>query len=118
MPLTQLLDKIYNHPEQVSFDEVIECINDNYDYTATQFSNGLGDHVLINEAGSNEGSCKIFAFGLLNDLNEAQTLACFGKYYRQDVLANLGGKDHGNIRNFMKFGWSGISFEQPALTPK
>lgn len=118
MSLTQLLDKIHNHPEQVSFDEVIDCIDEHYHYTATQFSNGLGDNVLVSEAGSNEGSCKIFAFGLLNDLNEAQTLACFGQYYRQDVLANLSGKDHGNIRNFMKYGWSGIHFEQPALIPR
>ena len=118
MPLTQLLDKIHQHPELVSFEEVMDCIANHYDYTATRFSNGLGDNALINEAGSNEGSCKIFALGLLNDLYEAQTLACFGQYYRKDVLGNLGGTDHGNIRNFMKYGWPGIAFDKSALTPK
>jgi hypothetical protein len=39
----------------------------------------------------------------------------FGTYYRNDVLANPTGTDHGNIRNFMLSGWSEIKFDSPAL---
>jgi hypothetical protein len=50
-------------------------------------------------------------------LNEKQTLACFGKYYREDVLRHPENDDHANIRNFMLYGWEGIVFEGEALTP-
>ena len=73
--------------------------------------------MLVNEAGTNEGSCKIFYFAQLNNLNVQQTLACFGRYYSEDVLSNPTGNDHGNIRNFMKTGWQGIEFKSVALLP-
>jgi hypothetical protein len=69
----------------------------------------------MNQAGSNEGSCKIFAFATTEGLSEAETLACFGKYYREDVLQNPQVSDHANIRTFMRHGWKGIRFEQSAL---
>ena len=114
MSLENLLEKIRNQPASVEFDDVIATITDCYDYTPSGFSNGD----TVNAAGTNEGSCKIFAFAQLNNLDQEQTLACFGKYYREDVLANPDGEDHANIRNFMQHGWGGISFEKPALTPK
>ena len=70
----------------------------------------------MNEAGTNEGSCKIFAFAQLHHLSEQATLACFGQYYREDVLQNPQGNDHGNIRNFIKQGWQGITFESDVLS--
>jgi len=63
----------------------------------------------------NEDSCKIFAFGKLHNLDKDQTLACFGKHYREDVLLQPGGSNHANIRNFMEHGWEGIKFEGEAL---
>jgi hypothetical protein len=48
-------------------------------------------------------------------LSEVHTLALFGGYYRDDVLGNPEGRDHGNIRHFMKYGWAGIHFEGEAL---
>ncbi len=113
-----LLDKLSTRPEQVSFEEVMETIARHYHYTPTRFSNGKGDHRIDNAAGSNEGSCKIFAFARLHQLSEAQTLACFGQYYRGDVLAHPEGTDHANIRTFMKEGWRGIHFDQNPLTSK
>ena len=107
-----LLDKIQQQPESVSFAEVIQVIEENYHYTPTSFTNGS----LQNEASTNEGSCKIFCFAKLNSLTEAQTLACFGHYYRDDVLGNPKGDDHGNIRNFMQTGWSGVHFNTVPLT--
>lgn len=66
---------------------------------------------LINEAGRNEGSCKISALARLHGLDQSQTLALFGDYYRKDVLENPTGNDHQNIRNFMRDGWDGIVFK-------
>lgn len=114
----ELLTKLANQAESVTFDEVIATITNNYHYSPCRFSNGIEGDSVISEAGSNEGSCKIFAFGKLNGLSEAQTLHCFGRYYRQDVLENPQGEDHGNIRTFMRHGWAGIEFDQPPLTEK
>ena len=114
MNLETFLAKLNNKPNQVAFAETMATIEENYTFTPTAFTNGETK----NEAGTNNGSCKIFAFGLLNNLNEAQTLACFGDYYRKDVLENPTGDDHQNIRNFMTSGWAGIKFEGEALTVK
>lgn len=118
MNTKELLNLIQNNPTEVEFEQVIAVIESDYDYVATQFYNGIADREIVNEAGTNEGSCKIFAFADIKDLNESQTLSCFGKYYRQDVLTNLAGTDHANIRNFMKFGWEGIHFDNPPLSVK
>lgn len=109
-----LLDKIQNHPENISFQEVIAHIDAEYDFTPTRFTNGN----TVNEAGQNNGSCKIFSFAQLQGLNPSQTLALFGDYYRVDVLQNPEGTDHQNIRNFMEFGWDGIQFDGQALRSK
>ena len=114
MTLQQLLEKLNITPEQVEFNEVIAVIDESYDYHAANFSNGTATNI----AGSNEGSCKIFAFALLNNLDEATTLACFGQYYQDDVLQHPDADDHANIRNFMKTGWAGINFDTDALTLK
>lgn len=99
----------------VEFKDTIAVITQHYFYTPTRFTNGLGEGAVTNEPGTNEGSCKIFSFARLHDLSEPQTLALFGCYYRDDVLGNPEGRDHGNIRNFMKYGWGGIRFEGEAL---
>jgi hypothetical protein len=101
--------------ENIRFQDVIRAIDDNYDYTPTRFINGVGDDRLVNEAGTNEGSCKIFSFGRLHKLSRQQTLNCFGDYYRIDVLQEPNGTDHANIRNFIRHGWDGIVFDGDAL---
>ena len=111
----KLLQKIRQNPAAISFDEVIATIKENYQYTPTRFSNGLGEARVINEVGQNEGSCRIFAFARLHDLSETETLNCFGKFYREDVLGNPAGNDHTNIRNFMRDGWAGIVFDGEVL---
>ena len=99
----------------VSFSETIEIIKTHYHYTPSRFTNGLGPDAIINEAGTNEGSCRIFAFALHHGLKESETLQLFGDFYRKDVLENPDGQDHLNIRTFMREGWAGIQFDQPAL---
>lgn len=118
MKIQQLIDTIRSQPETIEFSAVMDCIADNYAYTATRFCNGKGDDQVINEAGTNEGSCKIFAFARLNKLNEVETLACFGNYYREDVLQHPDNTDHANIRTFMRHGWDGITFDADALADK
>lgn len=111
MKLEQYLKKLNKSPETVTFNDTMSAIAEQYDYTPTTFTNGDA----TNSAGTNEGSCKLFAFAKLNALTEAQTLHAFGDYYRVDVLQNPAGTDHANIRNFMITGWSGVKFEGIAL---
>ncbi len=86
----------------------------NFSFSPTAFRNGN----TINEAGQNNGSCKLFSFAQLQNLSVPETLSCFGAFYREDVLKNPAGKDHQNIRNFIKFGWDGIEFQAQALVAK
>jgi len=117
MSLSLFLQQVKNN-EAVSFDDTISIITKNYSYQATEFSNGLEDKKLINATGTNEGSCKIFAFAQINQLDQQQTLNLFGDFYRKDVLEDLSGNGHQNIRNFMQFGWEGIHFTDHALSAK
>lgn len=103
--------------QPLDFEDTIAVINAHFTYTPTQFKNGLSHTAVINEAGKNEGSCKIFYFAQLMQLDEISTLKCFGRFY-QDVLNTPDGADHMNIRNFMKDGWQGIAFAGVALQPK
>ena len=111
MSLNTFIKKIKSN-QKVSFDESMAIINESYHYSPTSFSNGLGTDCLSNDAGTNEGSCKIFAFAKLNQLDKTQTLNLFGDFYHQDVLNDLTGNGHQNIRNFMQYGWEGIQFSE------
>ncbi|HIG79148.1 MAG TPA: type III effector [Cycloclasticus sp.] len=97
----------------LQFSDTMNIVDALYNFTPCAFSNGNTQ----NEAGENNGSCKLFAFAKLNDFSEPQTLALFGQFYR-DVLTTPEGDGHQNIRNFMKTGWTGIQFENSPLTKK
>ena len=109
-----LFEQLEKSPGAIQFSGVIAFIDAHYDFTPTKFTNGNA----VNEAGQNNGSCKVFSFAKMNDLSKDETLALFGDFYRTDVLGNPEGNDHQNIRNFMAFGWAGISFENDALRRK
>jgi DNA-binding IscR family transcriptional regulator len=109
-----LLEQLEKAPETINFKEVIAYIDENYDFTPTKFINGN----TTNEANQNNGSCKVFSFAQLKNLSKEQTLSLFGEFYREDVLNNPDGTDHQNIRNFIEFGWDGISFDGEALKKK
>jgi hypothetical protein len=106
MKLELFLNRLRSEPNLIEFPDSIAIINALYEYKPTGFRN----HDVISEAGQNVGSCKLFAFARLHDLTESETLACFGAYYRADVLRNPEGDSHPNIRQFMKTGWDGIEF--------
>ena len=109
-----ILEQLEKSPETIIFKDIIAYIDENYDFTPTKFTNGN----TINEANQNNGSCKVFSFAQLKNLSKEQTLSLFGEFYREDVLKNPEGTDHQNIRNFIEFGWDGISFDGEALKKK
>jgi len=106
-----IFEQLEKAPHEIQFKDVIAFIDAHYDFTSTGFTNGN----TVNEADQNNGSCKVFSFAKLNALSKDETLALFGDFYRTDVLQNPEGDDHQNIRNFIEFGWDGISFEGEAL---
>lgn len=114
MTLESFLQRLKDLPEDIEFNDTMSIIDSLYAFTPTSFKNDG----LINESDQNSGSCKIFSFARLHNLTEEQTLACFGSYYRDDVLNHPENRDHQNIRNFMKTGWSGIEFDSEPLKTK
>ena len=114
MNVSDFLAKLDNTPSEISFAETIATVEANYTFQETEFKNGD----TLNAAGQNSGSCKVFAFAKLHSLGQESTLACFGDYYRKDVLEHPTGTDHANIRNFMTHGWDGIHFTGEALESK
>ncbi len=114
MTLNEFLSILKKSPEEISFSDTIATIDSYYHFSPSVFTNGT----VTNKAGENAGSCKIFSFAKLHTLSKEETLACFGSFYREDVLGNPNGTDHQNIRNFMIGGWEGITFENEALSAK
>lgn len=114
MTIQDFLLRLRTKPESISFSDSMALIDAHYAFTPTAFVNGE----VRNEAGQNNGSCKLLSFARLQGLTQAETLACFGDYYRKDVLAHPDGGDHQNIRNFMRNGWAGVHFDGEALQPK
>jgi hypothetical protein len=114
MSIDTLLQKLQTEPQSIAFSDTMATIDAAYNFSETAFNNG-DTH---NEAGHNNGSCKLFAFAQLHHLSQSSTLALFGDYYRQDVLLHPEATDHGNIRSFIQHGWEGIKFHAAALTRK
>jgi hypothetical protein len=109
MSVDQLVRKVNNH-EVIAFTDVIATIDATFTFVPSAFKNGN----LMNDEGMNNGSCKVFSFAKMQELNETDTLFLFGEHY-QKVLETPTEEDHQNIRNFMQFGWDGIHFEKIAL---
>jgi hypothetical protein len=106
--------QLSTEPDSISFQQTIALIDALYDFTPTAFQNGEQ----FNAAGENNGSCKILAFALLHQLSEPQTLQLFGDFYRLEVLPDIKGSNHANIRNFMRTGWDGVEFHGKPLAGK
>lgn len=92
------------------FDDTLALIDQHFEFQPTGFDNGP----LRNEAGENSGSCRVFALGQYCNLSENDTLALFAQHYQQ-VLGDPAGSSHGNIRQFISTGWSGIRFDSQPL---
>lgn len=114
MTLNQFIDALKSRPSDIAFTDTMAVIESQYDFTPTAFKNGE----LYNKAGENSGSCKLFAFAKLQSFTQAETLACFGTFYTEDVLNDPEGTGHQNIRNFMNTGFEGLQFEGEPLQLK
>jgi hypothetical protein len=114
MAIAEFIVELKKNPTTVSFTDVINLIDTYYDFTPVTFTNGN----VINEAGTNSGSCKLFSFAQIHQLTQQETLYCFGDYYRNDVLLHPNETNHANIRNFIQTGWEGIQFKAQALLLK
>lgn len=112
MDLKTFISQLRQNPESIQFADTIGLIDSVYQFTPAAFRNGEQ----YNNAGQNNGSCKIFSFAQIQQLDELQTLSCFGEFYRA-VLETPDADDHANIRQFMQSGWAGIEFEAQALEP-
>lgn len=110
MAIIEFKTKLKENPTSIAFAETMQVIEDNYNFTPTAFTNGE----IKNKAGENSGSCKLFAFAILQQLTKEETLFCFGEHY-QSVLEDVNGTSHQNIRNFIKTGFNGLSFSGKAL---
>ena len=79
-----ILEQLKNTPEELVFSNVIAYIDEHYEFTPTEFTNGN----TVNEANQNNGSCKVFSFAKMNQLSPEETLLLFSEFYREDVLKN------------------------------
>jgi len=110
MTIQEFKTTIKSNPTTINFADTMQVIEDNYNFTPTSFTNGE----IENKAGENSGSCKLFAFAKLENLTQEETLFCFGEHYK-NVLEDVNGDSHQNIRNFMQTGFKGLSFDGEAL---
>ncbi len=88
-----------------SMEAALFRIYDKYERSPVRFTNGP----IQNATGENAASAAIFAFGMMTDLDEEETLSLFGEHL-QTVLDNPDGESHENIRQFMKTGFRGLSY--------
>jgi hypothetical protein len=113
MTIQQLKTKLKTQQTEIKFMEIMQIIEDNYNFTPTAFTNGN----IKNNLGENSGSCKLFSFAIHQQLTKAETLLCFGEHY-SNVLKDANGTSHQNIRSFIQIGFEGLSFENKALKLK
>ena len=113
MIIQEFKTKLKANSTSILFAETMQVIEDNYNFIPTTFTNGD----IKNKAGENSGSCKLFAFAKIQKMTKEEALFCFGEHYK-NVLEDENGDSHQNIRNFMKSGFDGLSFESEALELK
>lgn len=114
MTIENFKNRLKSDPTEIEFSDTINIIEKNYTFSPSAFKNGD----LQNSSTENLGSCKVFSFAVKQQLTKEETLACFAQYYFNDVLENLNGTGHQNIRNFMNTGFEGLSFDKQALAEK
>lgn len=98
---------------QIKFADVLATIDDQYTHTPTAFKNGDQN----NGASENQGSARVLFYAQLQNLNEEETLQLFAEHY-QNVLDTPEAANHQNIRQFIKNGWAGVTFEGTVLSPR
>lgn len=114
MLLNEFVNKLKETPRTIEFSDTMSVIEAHYNFSPTAFTNGT----LENTETENLGSCKLLAFAQKQGFTQEETLACFGKFYFEEVLEDPKGTGHQNIRNFMDTGFEGVRFHGEALQEK
>jgi len=65
LTISELISRLNAKDESVDFSDVMQVVSQHYNYKESHFTNGE----LTNQAGTNEGSCKIFAFAKIHNLS-------------------------------------------------
>ena len=66
---------------QMKFSDFIDLIAREYSFSNIAFENSG----VFNSKDENQGSAKVFCFGLMHSLSEREVIKCFGEHY-QSVL--------------------------------
>ena len=99
---------------QMKFSDFLDLIEQEYTFSNIAFEN----NGLVNSKEENQGSAKVFCFGLMHSLSKAETIKCFGEHYQSVLDSPESHSSHLNIRNFMNTGWEGLLIDQSALKVK
>ena len=98
----------------MKFSDFLDLIEQEYTFSNIAFTN----NGLLNSKDENQGSAKVFCFGLMHSLDEKDTLKCFWEHYKSVLKSPEGVTSHLNIQIFMKIGWEGVSIDKNALSVK
>ena len=98
----------------MTFSDFTNLIDQEYEFINIAFKN----NDLVNSKEENQGSAKIFCFGLMHSLSEEDVLRCFGEHYQSVVDDPENNNSHLNIRSFISNGWKGVLINQNALKLK
>ena len=99
---------------KMNFSDFINLIDQEYEFLNVAFKN----NDLVNLKEENQGSAKVFCFGLMYSLSEEDTIRCFGEHYQSVIDEPENHNSHLNIRSFMSNGWNGVLINQNALKLK
>jgi len=99
---------------KMNFSDLTNLIDQEYEFLNVAFKN----NDLINLKEENQGSAKVFCFGLMHSLSKEDTIRCFGEHYQSVIDEPKNHNSHLNIRSFMSNGWNGVLINQNALKLK
>jgi hypothetical protein len=99
---------------QMKFSDFIDLIAREYRFLNIAFENSG----VFNSKDENQGSAKVFCFGLMHSLSEREVIKCFGEHYQSVLDSPQDQSSHLNIRSFMNSGWGGVTIDFAALTIK
>ena len=99
---------------QMKFSDFLDLIEQEYTFSNIAFEN----NGLVNSREENQGSAKVFCFGLMHSLSKVETIKCFGEHYQSVLDSPESNSSHLNIRNFMNTGWEGLLIDQSTLKVK
>ena len=99
---------------KMNFSDLTNLIDQEYEFLNVAFKN----NDLINSKEENQGSAKVFCFGLMHSLSEEDTIRCFGEHYQSVIDEPKNNNSHLNIRSFISNGWKEVLINQNALKLK